>query len=346
MNRIQLATFLLAFAAVSCSEPEKTAGPASKSAPLRIQTYTVVAQPFSNQLVTTADILPVEQVSLQSPIAAQVLSISFTEGKKVSKGERIVRLDDRSWKAELHGINASLETAKKDLERTTALLKVEGSSQEDVDNAQTKVQQLEAQKQQLEVNIDLANVTAPFSGQLGMRNFSEGAFLKQGDLITTLTDYSKLKVSFNVPQEHAQSVSIDDTVWVRVANDTLPAQVYAQNPQVDSETRTLQFRAYLNQPKKAVVPGMFAEVVLPIQKVENALLVPTEAVVPSITEQSVYVVKNNTAQKRIVTLGNRTQNKVHILTGLEAGDTVITTGLLMIKDGMPVSIQQKTEGAQ
>ncbi|WP_020530313.1 efflux RND transporter periplasmic adaptor subunit [Flexithrix dorotheae] len=321
----------------SCSSEQK---PSSNTSDLTVEVYKVKKQTFSNEIVTTANLLAQEQVNLMAPIAGQVLDIYFKEGQKVNKGQTIIRLDDRTWKAELVGINAELTSAQKDYDRKKELLSFEGSSQEEVDLALAKVLSLQSKQQQLQVNINLANVTAPFFGQLGLRNFSEGAFLRQGDLITSLTANQQLKVDFSIAQAYKKSIKINKKITVLVEGDSLTATIYAISPAVDEQTRMITVRAMLKQnPKNNILPGTFAEIILPTNAIDDALLVPTEAVVPSITEQTVYVYNNGKAERRVVTLGNRTADKVHILTGLKEGDSVLTTGLLTVKDGMSISLK-------
>jgi len=303
--------------------------------PLKVEGYKVVEEPFSNEVTTTASLMASEQVEIKASIAGQVLAIYFKEGSTVREGQAIVRLDDRAWKAALIGVKAQLANAQKDYQRKKELLSIEGISQEEVDKAFTSVESLKSEMNQLEVNIGLANVTAPFSGKLGMRDFSKGAFLKQGDAITTLAATNELKVDFSLAQNLESSINVGDVVQIKVGNDTLKAKVYAISPTINTNTRTLNVRAMLSQPSKnRVLPGTYAQVIMSSQKLSNALLVPTQSIVPSISEQTLYVSQNGKAKRITVTLGNRTADKVHVLTGINAGDTVLTTGLLQIKDGM------------
>lgn len=330
----------LILAIVSCNngEAEKSADGTNT---LQVETYTVKAQPFNNELTTTANLIAEEQVELMAPMAGQVLAIYFKEGESVKKGQTLIRLDDRSWKSQLVGVKAELDAAQKDYMRKQELLSVEGSSQEEVDNSFSKVEILKSQQQQLQVNIDLANVSAPFSGQLGMRDFSEGAFLKQGDRITSLTANQQIKVDFSIAQVYKKSIEIGKKITVLVDNDSLVATIYAISPAVNQETRMISVRAKLEFEKnQTIMPGTYAEIIVPTNAINNALLVPTQAVVPSITEQTVYVYNNGKAERRVVTLGNRTAEKVHILTGIKENDVVLTTGLLAVKDGMSISIKQ------
>ncbi len=307
---------------------------------LEVEAFKVVAQPFNNNLTTTANLLANEQIDLMAPIAGQVLEIYFNEGEKINQGEPVIRLDDRNWKAQLTGVKAALEVVQKDYQRKKELLSIEGSSQEEVDNLFSKVETLKSQLQQLQINIDLANISAPFTGQLGMRNFSKGAFLKQGDIITTLAEVNPLKVDFTIAPIHKNSITVGKKIFVLVEKDTFEAKIYAVSPLINSQTRTINVRALLQQsPKKIIMPGMFAEVLVATNFIEEAILIPTQAVIPSINDQTVYLCKNGKAVKKVIQMGNRTADKVHVIEGVAVGDTVVTTGLLQIKEGMGLRIQ-------
>lgn len=325
---------------ISCNNGENNKQSASQKSSFPVEAYKVTAQPFNNELVTTASLMANEQVTLTAPLPGQVMEIYFKEGEKIKKGERIIRIDDRQWKAQLTGVRAELDAAKKDYKRKKELLNIEGASQEEVDKAFATIQTLKSQLQQLQINIDLATVSAPFSGQLGMRNFSKGSFLKQGDNITTLTDVNPLKVNFELAQTHLKNIEERNSVQVLTDGDTLEATIYAINPLINEQTGTVSIRALLKQPEdKVIMPGVFAEVLIATNFVKEALLIPTQAVVPSLNEQTVYVYKSGKAVRKTVKTGNRTANMVHIIKGLTNGDTLITTGLLQIKEGMDLELQ-------
>ena len=307
---------------------------------LQVEGYIAKPQPFNNELVTTASILANEQVELKAPMSGQVLGIYFKEGETVSQGKLLVQLDDRQWKAEMMGVKAELEANEKMLERKKALQGIGGSSQEELDQAIANVESLKSQIQRLKVNISLAQVTAPFSGRLGLRNFSNGAFLNQGDVITNLTEISQLKVDFTISQNHENSIKVGKKVLVLIGRDSLEATIYAVNPVIDARTRTINARAIMKQQKeKMVMPGAFAEVLVTTDYLSNALLIPSQAIVQSITEQTVYISKNGKAVRKVIEMGNRTADMVHVVSGIEPGDTVLTTGLLSVKEGVDLIFQ-------
>lgn len=337
-----IAAPILLFLLVACTEnPSEQSGSAPAAKPkLSTEAFRVTPVPFSDEIKTTADLLPIEQVSLMAPISGQVLDIYFKEGASVKKGEKIIHIYDRNWRAEIEGLKAQLENKQKDLERKKALLEVGGSTQEEIDELHATTETLNANIQKLQLNIELANVKAPFSGVLGMRDFSEGAFLKEGQEITTLTELNQLKVDFSLPQEFLSSIKIKSTVRLLIGKDTLNTTIYAINPLINSESRTINVRALLKQPtNKMIMPGSFAEVLISTNHIKDAFLVPTQAIVPEINDQTVYVYKSGKAVRKTIQLGIRTADMVHVTQGIYEGDTIITTGLLQVKEGMGIDLQ-------
>src|SRR5690606_28228575 len=168
--------------------------------------------------------------------------------------------------------------------------------------------------------------------------------LTQGQTMPTLTELHRLKVDVSVAQNHMHSLAIGKRVTLLIEHDTLQAAIYAIRPLRNNESRTINVRALRQQnDKQHYRPGVFAEVIITTDLLDNALMVPTQAVVPSITDQTVYIVKDGKAQKKIVQIGNRTKDMVHITDGIAEGDVVLTTGLLHVKDGMPVAVEIITE---
>jgi membrane fusion protein (multidrug efflux system) len=300
-----------------------------------------IAKPtyFQSTVTTTAEIIPSEQVILRAPVSGTVLAINFQEGSFVRRGQSLVHLDDRAWKAQLKGLEAELNRLKSDLERKRRLLEVEGATQQEVDETVASMASIKAQMEELRVNIQLANVSAPFSGQVGLRDFSVGSYMGQGDQITSLAEVDELKVEFNLPERYQNEVQLEQRLNVVAGNDTFPAKIYAIDPIIDPESRTLRARGIIaNEDKGSLRPGVFATAVLPTEVSETALLVPTQVVVPEISVQTVYVAENGKAVRKEVELAGRNAEMVQIVDGLQPGDTVITTGLLQVKDGLPVNL--------
>jgi len=338
-------TFLVLFflSMVSCSEAGKKNNSEGYGSALLVDVEVVKPQVFGTSIKTNANLLPFEEVEIKAPVSGTILAIYIEEGQVVKKGQPIIRIDDRSWKAEIKGLKAQLLSAKADLERKQQLLSVEGSSQQDIDEATAKVDELEAQIDQRQVNIDLANVVAPFDGKVGMRNFSLGTYLAQGQVIIELAQSWKLKVDFDLPVQYRDELTNGKIVHVLYDNDTIDSPIYAVNPVANSSSRTINVRSLIEKNSLNFVPGDFAEVIVPLKINNNSLLVPTDCIVPELNNQTVFLFKNGIAKRREVKLGSRTESHVEILEGIMAGDTILLTGLLQVKDNSPVRIRKVLE---
>ncbi|MGV8138082.1 MAG: efflux RND transporter periplasmic adaptor subunit [Mangrovibacterium sp.] len=296
---------------------------------------------FENKMTVTANLLPVESVAIKTPVAGTVLAIHFNEGQSIRQGQPLVQIDDRVWKAQIKGLKAQLLAAGEELKRKEALFSAEGASQEEVETIRSNVQQLEARIEELSVYVALAEVPAPFSGRVGMRDFSVGAYLSQGQTITEIAQSDRLKVDFNLPGRYVSQLSTGKEVTVIANGDSLKAPVYAINPVVDENARTIQVRAMLNNPKRWL-PGDFAEVSLILDVHDSAMVIPTELIVPELGAETVFVSKNGRVVKQKVTTGPRNSKMVLVTGGLSAGDTLLTTGLMQVREGIQVKISQTT----
>jgi len=327
---------------ISCSDKKAKLREANTGEFL-VDAVKIIPQDFENQVKVTANLLPFEAVEIKAPVSGTVLSIDVKEGQYVKKGQLIVRLDDRTWIAQEKGVKAKLLSAQADLKRKQELLTMEGASQQDVDQAQAEVDALKAQIEELNVKINLANVSAPFDGNLGMRDFSLGSYLNQGQIITSLSQNWKLKVDFNFSSQYYDQIKEGNIVQVISNNDTVEAKIYAINPLASSTSRTLQIRAVFKNNNKNFIPGTFAEVVVPIQVDKLAIIVPSDCIVPELNAQTVFIYHNGKAFRKKVELGARTSYMVQIISGINTGDTVLTTGLMRVRDNFPVKINQVTE---
>lgn len=307
---------------------------------LNVEGYRVVPEAFTISIGATGELLPWEDVEIKTPVAGNVVGIYFDEGEKVSEGDMLVAIDSRTWQARRQGLQARLITAKSELERRRELFRIDGASQEDIEQSETEVSSLEAQIEELEVMIDLAQVRAPFSGSLGMRDFSPGAYLSQGETVTRLVKTDLLKLDFNIPARYATLAGKGNAVTLVSASsgDSATAKIYAIDPAVNPASRSLQIRAELNNPNGRFFPGDFVQITFEVAQLSDALLVPAESVVMELNRQVVFIAKDGVAHRCEVETGARTREKVQIVRGLKEGDIVLTTGLMEISDGDEINV--------
>jgi membrane fusion protein (multidrug efflux system) len=179
---------------------------------------------------------------------------------------------------------------------------------------------------------------APFSGTIGLRQVSRGAYVTPGDPIARLVETDPVKIEFSVPETYASQIRKDqDLIFSLAGTDkTIDATIYAFDPMIDPGTRSLKVRAKADNKDNLLIPGSFVSLQLSLEDIGDALLVPNVAVVPDIEGQKVYLIKNGKATQRTVRTGLQKGNEIQLVQGVEPGDTVITTGLLSIREGAPV----------
>jgi len=321
----------------------KDAPEADSQAPpeaLAVTAETVTPRYLAERLATTGTIRAAEQVEVVSEIAGKVVGIFFEEGFRVEKGQTLVRIDDAELAAEKERARFRLELAAR-RERQQRKLFEEGIvSEEEYELQLNQKNVLEAELQLIEVQLGKTEIRAPFSGVIGLRRVSAGAYLSPQTAIATLQQLDPVKIDFAVPEQYAGLVEPGREISFSIKGTEEPfeGRVYAVEPTVDPATRSLTVRAESPNPRGRLVPGAFADVELTVRAVPDALAVPAIAVIPELGGRKVFVVENGTAQPRQVETGIRTENYLEITAGLDSGDRVITSGLLQLRPGAPVEV--------
>lgn len=331
---------LLALLAVACKNKgggEKNASQASPA--LQAEVFVVHPEVLNEEIVTSGSIVPNEEVELKAEVNGRLLRVGqFSEGSIVAKGTLLFQIDDREFRAQRHKINVQLDQAKNEFQRNSALLKAEAISREAFDQSASVVAQLEAELSLLDIQIDKCSVQAPFSGRLGLRKVSEGAFISMGQALTSLVLTDPLKIEFEIPEHYAGRIKPGQEVWAvgNKGRDTLRALVYATESRIDPASRNLKVRALASQKDPRFIPGAFVQVKISLGKVNDALMIPSEAMVPELNGQKVFKLVKGKIQSQPVGIGTRSATGIQVLDGLEVGDTILTTGILQAKDGMQV----------
>lgn len=324
------------------SSPEPSPAAPAKATPeaLRVRAHRVVAEPLRERLATTGTVRANEQVELVSEIAGKVQSIHFQEGGQIEAGELLVELDAAELRAGLDRARHRLELAAQREERQAQLLSDGVISQQTYDFALSERKVLEAEQQLIEAQLEKTEIRAPFSGIIGFRHISLGSYLTPQTPIASLQDVDPVKVEFSVPEKYAARMRVGETVRFRVEGRDGPfsGEIYAIEPSVDAETRSLVLRARAANPRRQLLPGAFADVEITVREVAEALVVPSLAVIPELGGKKVFVVENGAAQPRPVETGIRGETRVEITSGIEEGELVITSGLQQLRPGQLVEI--------
>lgn len=306
-----------------------------------VEGYVVKRVELADRVLATGTLRANEEINLASETSGKITQILFTEGRPVSRGELLLKINDDELLAQRERTQFRLKLAEQQVARQEALLEKGGVSREEYDQTLNELNVLRAELNLNEAQLAKTEVRAPFDGLLGLRHVSEGAFLSPQTPIATLQDISPIKIDFSLPEKYVGIVRLGSPIRFRVSgNDqSHSGQVYAIEPRIEENTRTLQIRATSPNRDGSLFPGAFAEVELVLNEYEDALAVPAIALVSELRGRKVFVLSNGIVEERIVDTGIRTDSTVQVLNGVALGDTVLTTGLQLVRPGMPVRVE-------
>ena len=267
-----------------------------------------------------------------SELNKKVVSVQAKEGKFVTAGTLLFKLDDADLLAELEQLRQQEKLVLLNERRLKDLVDREAAIQQDYDQAFTNLKVLQSRIEQLKVTIAKTYIRAPFSGNLGIVNVYTGAYVSPGTSLVQLTDNSRLKIDFAVPEKHANTLKTGDEVQYSVESNAKvhTAKIVAHESSLDPNTRTLLVRAVGNNISHELLPGQSARLTLRLKTSGNALMVPNQALIPSSKGYSVYVVNGGKAGLKNIEIGERNAFSVNVTSGLASGDTIITSNMLRL----------------
>ncbi len=304
--------------------------------------YGVVVQgrPFSDYLSLTGSIEPNEIITLRSEISGIIEELNFQEGTMVSAGQVLIRINDAELRAQLAQATTRNELAGENERRAKLLLEKQAISQEEYDIASADYRTAQSQINLIEAQLNKTKVRAPFSGKIGLRNISKGSYISSTTDIAQLVNMNKVKLQFSIPEKYASRVrnGVSVKFTVQEQSDEFVAVIYATEPAIDANTRTLRVRAIADNYDYALIPGTFANVIFSLDAIEDGLLVPAEALVPIQNGKKIFVLQDGVAREVLVETGGRTEADVLITKGISSGDTILTSGVMALRDGSPVDV--------
>ncbi len=308
--------------------------------PLLASGYVIVPTEMNELIYSTGSLIPDEEVELAFEASGKVVGIFFKEGARVKKGELLAKINDRPLQAQLLKLQAQKKLTEENEFRQRQLLDRDAISRESYDQVATELQELEADILLMLAHISETELRAPFDGVVGLRLVSEGAYATTQTKIVQLVKISPLKIEFSIPERYAGEVTpgYPITFVIDGIQKSFTAEVYAVAPKVDIDTRTIVARAYYPNKNEELKPGRFASVRALLSKIDNTISVPTEAIIPEMEGEKVFIIKNGKAKEVKVTLGLRTESHVQIQKGLSFGDTLLTTAILQLRQGIPVQL--------
>ena len=307
---------------------------------LQVDGIIVKNSDFSNDLEITGTIDANESVALRSEVSGLVTNINFREGSNVSKGTLLIKINDRDIQAQLQDALTKQRLSATNENRSRQLLEKGAISQEEYDTSQADLASLKSQTQLIRAQLAKTSIYAPFSGKIGLRSISVGEYLTPATTIANLSSINPVKISFAVPEKYMGQILVNSEIsfTTDASGKNFTGKVFAIEPGINTQTRTLQIKAMAPNASNELLPGSFAKIKLSLNTAKNAIQIPNEAIVPVLKGKTVFISKNGKAQQVTVTSSTRTDENIVITSGLKVGDTVLTTGAMALKPGAPVKV--------
>lgn len=313
----------------------------------RSRTLNVIAEVIKESSISDASsvtglLLPDEEVNLSFETSGKITAINFIEGTHVQEGQLLAKVNDAQLQAQLRKLEVQLKLAEDRVYRQNALLEKEAVSKEAYEQVQTDLAMLKAEIDMVKANIAYTELRAPFDGIIGLRQVSEGAYATPSTIVATLTKISPLKIEFAVAERYAGILKNGANLTFKIDGHLKPfnAKVYAMESHVDPDNHSFAIRALYPNADGKLMPGRFASVELKTQEFNNAITIPSQAIVPEMGIDKVYLYKNGKAEPVTITKGIRNEARVQVLEGLSVGDTIITSGTLQLRTGLNVTLDE------
>jgi membrane fusion protein (multidrug efflux system) len=326
------------------------------SAPMVIPPTTVTSAPvreedWAPKLSAVGAVSAVQGAIVSTELGGVVSEIAFENGGEAKKGELLMKLDTSSEEAQLRTAEADLELARADLERARELASRKVISKAELDAAESKFRQKQGAADNLRAMVAKKQVRAPFDGQLGIRQVNVGQMINAGQQVVALTSLEPVYVDFALPEQYLSRLA--KGLEVRVHSDALPGREFkgtltAINSMVDSVTRNVPLQAILGNPDHALRPGMFAKVEVLLPEKHKTLVIPGSAVSYAPYGDSVFVIEkqkdpktgkeSQVLRQQFVRIGEARGDFVSVTKGLQAGQTVVSTGVFKLRNGMTVTV--------
>ncbi|RTL60412.1 MAG: efflux RND transporter periplasmic adaptor subunit [Sphingobacteriales bacterium] len=347
MRRLRLlfpAAALFLFLLFSCNDKKNASGNAKPdmNPVLPIEGIIVKSSAIDENIKVSGTLIPFENTELRTETSGRVVSLNVAEGKFVTKGTLLVKIFDGDLQAQLKKLQVQLQIAQKTFERQNELLKINGISQQEVDLTGLQVSNIQADIDIIKTSIAKTELRAPFDGRLGLRNISPGAYVTPQTLVSTISEINQQKIEFSIPEKYSSQLSNGKDLIFTVdgSPNTYKAVVSATQTAIEENTRNLKIRAVVKNVDRYLVPGTFAKVEMILGKNDNAIMIPSDAIIPQARNKQVILYKGGEAAFVNVVTGIRDSSNVQIISGVNAGDTVITTGLLFLKPGAQVKLSK------
>jgi membrane fusion protein (multidrug efflux system) len=338
-----LVILIFLIAIFSCKEKKKDAappgGPAMQQS-ISVETLITKTSSLSSNVEIPGTLLANESTEIHPEVSGRLVQLNVREGTSVATGALLAKLYDGDLQAQKRKLEVQLKIAEQTENRQSQLLKIQGISQQEYDLSLLQVYNLKADLDIIGEAIRKTEIRAPYGGKLGLKNISPGAYITPATIITTVSQVNQLKIQFNVPEKYGSQLKNGQSISFSIdgSDKNFTASVIATEVKIDETTRSLAIRAIVKNYDPVLIPGAFAKVKIVLGKNDEAMMIPTVAVVPIGRKKQIFLYKNGKAVVKDITTGIRDSTNIQVLSGLNLGDTVITTGLLFLKPGSNVKI--------
>jgi membrane fusion protein, multidrug efflux system len=344
--RLSIITAILAL--VSCGEKDKKIGaaPAAKAAVSKANGYIVRTAALSDDIELPGTLVANETAEVHPEISGRIVYLNINEGRYVGQGTVLARLFDGDLQARLKKLRIQLAMAQTTEQRQAKLLDIESIPKQDYDMALLNVNTIKADIEILRVDIGKTIIRAPFSGRLGLKNISKGAYITPATSIAALQQISTMKLDFALPEKYLTAIKERQLVYFITPGNSkrYMATVEVTNPQITENNRSVTVRARVQNPDAGLLPGGFAQVSLRFEPETAALMVPTQSIIPQARGKKVVLYQDGVAKFTDVTTGLRDSATIQVTSGLKEGDTILVTGLLSIKPDAKVMVDKIVNG--
>ncbi len=316
--------------------------------PANVMATEVIAEQWQGERRTVGSLTAIDAVAVSTEVAGVIERINFDSGDLIEAGDVLLTLDKSVDEAELAGLEAQAELARIEFARAEDLLPQRAISQSQFDEARARLDSAVAAVNTQQERIRQKTITAPFSGALGLRRVSPGQFLAPGSDIVNLQKLDPIYADFSLPErflpglQKGQAVEISTSAY----EQTFTGEITAIDSGVDAETRSVSIRATLDNPEGLLRPGMFAEVTVLEPEQRRVLTIPRTAV--SFNTYGDFVLRINETEQGLLSeqvqieTGEVRDGRVEVIRGLEAGERVVAAGLIKVRPGQPVTIDETT----
>lgn len=338
-----LVFFIIISVLTSCGDDKNkvtvttTQGGGQQTPPVQVDVIIAGYQPLNNTIEANGSVVANETTELRPEVSGRLTYLNIPEGRAVGKGAVLARINDADLQAQLGKLRAQLSLAEKTEERLRKLLEVEGINRADYDVAVNQVSSLRADIGVVQANISRTVVRAPFSGTIGLRNVSPGAYVTPQTVLATIQQVNRSKIDFTVPEVYAHTVTRGKSVAVEVNGEKRRATILAVEPQVNTATRNLLVRATIDN--GTVQSGSFVKVLIEAGSKNNTILIPSSSIIPEANGKKVIVAKNGKPEMTNIVTGLRTPGGVEVLSGLNIGDSVVVTGVLYVRPNSKLKVR-------